>query len=161
MHNAFWLDKLILFIVHSIEQGKLFFFLGIQMFMIQAFLVRRIKVDYYLYMLVMVRIVCLSLFRNALYRYSYFRQGIFLLIPSFIFVGFSSTPRSLYLSLVPYAFSSATVVPTLSTIFSTYGPDNQKGVILGIFRSIGALARALGPITASLCKLIIWTALYG
>lgn len=46
------------------------------------------------------------------------------------------------------------MVPCLTTVISSQGPPDQKGVILGIFRSIGALARALGPISASLSKSI-------
>ena len=30
-----------------------------------------------------------------------------------------------------------------------YGGDDQKGTIMGVFRSLGALARALGPMVAS------------
>lgn len=73
-------------------------------------------------------------------------------VPAFALVGLSSTMPVMSLGLVLYAYSSATVVPTLSTIVSTCGPVEQKGTILGIFRSIGALARALGPLTASICK---------
>ncbi|CAG2103125.1 unnamed protein product, partial [Medioppia subpectinata] len=47
-------------------------------------------------------------------------------------------------------FFVTTVVPCLTTTISSYGPPDQKGVILGIFRSLGALARALGPVSASL-----------
>lgn len=41
---------------------------------------------------------------------------------------------------------AATVVPCLTTLISRNGKPHQKGVIVGIFRSLGALARALGPI---------------
>lgn len=75
------------------------------------------------------------------------------MVPSFLLVGFSSTVTVMSAGLVLYAYASATVVPTLSTLVSTFGPPDQKGTILGIFRSIGALARAIGPLTASFCKL--------
>ena len=45
--------------------------------------------------------------------------------------------------------ASATVVPCLTTLVSMYGGDDQKGTIMGVFRSLGALARALGPVMAS------------
>lgn len=38
----------------------------------------------------------------------------------------------------------------MTTIASKLGPEDQKGTILGIFRSLGALARAVGPIIASI-----------
>lgn len=75
-----------------------------------------------------------------------------MVIPSFLIIGLSTTTTNLYLGLIFYSYSSATVVPTLSTFVSTIGPDHQKGVILGVFRSIGSFARAFGPITASICE---------
>ncbi len=45
--------------------------------------------------------------------------------------------------------ASATVVPCVTTLVSGCGSADQKGTIMGIFRSLGALARALGPIIAS------------
>lgn len=46
--------------------------------------------------------------------------------------------------------ATALVVPCLMTIASQYGSSQQKGAVMGIFRSIGALARAMGPILASI-----------
>lgn len=37
----------------------------------------------------------------------------------------------------------------MTTITSQYGDFHQKGTVLGVFRSLGALARAVGPIVAS------------
>ena len=45
--------------------------------------------------------------------------------------------------------ASATVVPCLTTMISIYGGADQKGTIMGVFRSLGALARAFGPVFAS------------
>lgn len=42
------------------------------------------------------------------------------------------------------------VVPCLMTMASMYGTEQQKGTVMGIFRSLGALARAVGPILASI-----------
>lgn len=36
------------------------------------------------------------------------------------------------------------------TMASEYGSVQEKGTVMGIFRSLGALARALGPILASI-----------
>lgn len=41
------------------------------------------------------------------------------------------------------------VVTCMMTLVTRIGPENQKGVITGTFRSLGALARACGPIIAS------------
>jgi len=52
----------------------------------------------------------------------------------------------LWLSLLPLAVGSAMVMPMLSTIVSlAVGPD-QQGEVLGVFRSLGSLARAIGPL---------------
>ncbi|UXI20434.1 uncharacterized protein NH340_JMT06377 [Sarcoptes scabiei] len=112
----------------SFDQGKLFLFLGILMLIYQGFILRRI---------------------NPKYHYFLLLSGIFLNIPSFVIIAFAYTAESLYFGLIPYAYSSAIVIPTLTTLISSFGPPNQKGVLLGIFRSIGALARALGPLTMS------------
>jgi hypothetical protein len=40
-------------------------------------------------------------------------------------------------------------VTCMTTLTAKYGNFDQKGTVLGIFRSLGALARALGPIVAS------------
>jgi len=37
----------------------------------------------------------------------------------------------------------------MTTIISEYGADSQKGSVLGVFRALGALARAMGPLSAS------------
>lgn len=42
------------------------------------------------------------------------------------------------------------VVPCMMTLASQYGTAAQKGTVMGIFRSLGALARAVGPIFASI-----------
>lgn len=38
----------------------------------------------------------------------------------------------------------------MMTMASEFGRNDQKGTVMGIFRSLGALARALGPIAASI-----------
>ncbi|PSN31736.1 Major facilitator superfamily domain-containing protein 10 [Blattella germanica] len=42
------------------------------------------------------------------------------------------------------------VVPCMMTLVSKLGAHDQKGTVMGIFRSLGALARAIGPIVASI-----------
>lgn len=50
--------------------------------------------------------------------------------------------------IVLFFLASATVVPTLTSLISVVH-ETDKGAVAGVFRSIGALARALGPIFAS------------
>lgn len=48
------------------------------------------------------------------------------------------------------SLATAMVVPCIMTMASEHGSEQQKGAVMGIFRSLGALARALGPIFASI-----------
>uniref|UniRef100_A0A8C9JTM6 Major facilitator superfamily domain containing 10 n=1 Tax=Panthera tigris altaica TaxID=74533 RepID=A0A8C9JTM6_PANTA len=45
--------------------------------------------------------------------------------------------------------SAAVVVPCLSSVVADYGLPRQKGTIMGTLRSLGALARAVGPMVAA------------
>lgn len=53
---------------------------------------------------------------------------------------------------MPCVAATAIVVPCMTTLASQFGTVAQKGTVMGIFRSLGALARAMGPIFASVCK---------
>lgn len=48
--------------------------------------------------------------------------------------------------------ATAMVVPCMTTMASNFGGKDQKGTVMGVYRSLGALARALGPILASIGK---------
>lgn len=112
----------------SLQQGKMFFVIGILMALVQGGYVRRLPPGLEM--------------RTSII-------GMSLLIPSFIMIGLAYHQWVLYTGLLLYAFASATVVPCMSTVISSYGSDDQKGTVLGIFRSLGALARAVGPVVAS------------
>jgi MFS family permease len=56
----------------------------------------------------------------------------------------------LYLGLFFLALGSAMIIPCLTTLVSFYTPSHMQGQSLGIFRSLGALGRVMGPIYASL-----------
>ena len=47
------------------------------------------------------------------------------------------------------AFSIGLALPTLSALVSLYSSESDQGTNLGIFRSAGSLARAIGPLTAA------------
>lgn len=107
-----------------LQQGRMYFFSGLIMIFVHGCVARRIspgKED-----------------RSAII-------GTSLIIPAFILIGISNNIYVLYTGLALYAFASATVVPSLTTIASKFGSHSQKGIVLGIFRSLGSLARAFGP----------------
>ncbi|KAL0979619.1 hypothetical protein UPYG_G00187380 [Umbra pygmaea] len=112
----------------SMQQGKMYFFMGITMALIQGGYARRIKPGHH------IKTV---------------RLAILLLIPAFALIGLATDLKMVYIGLILYSFAAAIVVPCLTTLVSDHGSANQKGTVMGILRSLGALARALGPIVAS------------
>ncbi|CAF0820863.1 unnamed protein product [Brachionus calyciflorus] len=118
---------------NSVQQGKMFLFIGIIMTLIQGGYVRRIKQGSHLKASI---------------------KAIMVLIPSFILVALATNQIVLYLGLLFYTYASAVVVPCFTTISSNYGNEDEKGTITGIFRSLGALARAFGPTFTSI---FYWT----
>jgi MFS family permease len=48
------------------------------------------------------------------------------------------------------AVGSAIIIPCLTALVSLYTPYENQGKSIGIFRSLGALGRVVGPIFASL-----------
>ncbi|XP_038661797.1 major facilitator superfamily domain-containing protein 10 [Scyliorhinus canicula] len=113
---------------NSMQQGKMFFFVGITMALVQGGYARRIKPGD---------------------EIKAVKRAIALLIPAFLIVGWANTVPVLYIGLLFYSFAAAIVIPCLSALVSGYGAANQKGTVMGILRSLGALARALGPILAA------------
>jgi MFS family permease len=71
--------------------------------------------------------------------------GILLTVPGLILTGWTWSTVQLYLGLACLAVGSALVLPSLSALVSRYTPADRQGLALGIFRSLGALARAIGP----------------
>lgn len=118
----------------GMEQGRMFFFIGIIMAAVQGGYVRRIAAG--------------NEQKTA-------TRGILLVIPSFVIIGLAESQFLLYTGLALYSFASATVVPCMTTLISGYGSADQKGKVIGIFRSLGALARALGPFFACV---LYWSA---
>ncbi|KAJ1525797.1 hypothetical protein ONE63_009000 [Megalurothrips usitatus] len=113
----------------SMQQGWMFFAIGLTMAILQGSFVRRVPPT-----------------RTK----STAVLGLFLIIPSFLCVGLATTSLLLYIGLFLFAVSTAMVVPCMTTLVSKLGADHQKGIVMGIFRSLGALARAAGPIVASI-----------
>ncbi|XP_036709605.1 major facilitator superfamily domain-containing protein 10 isoform X4 [Balaenoptera musculus] len=122
------------FLVHqrfqfsSLEQGKMFFFIGLTMATIQGAYARRISPGG---------------------EIAAVKRAVLLLVPAFLLIGWGHTLPVLGLGLLLYSFAAAIVVPCLSSVVAGYGSPGQKGVVMGTLRSLGALARALGPTVAA------------
>ncbi|VDN54623.1 unnamed protein product [Dracunculus medinensis] len=78
--------------------------------------------------------------------------SIALLVPAYLIIAFGTTSLVFYIGLSIYALASAVVVPATTSSVSLLASDNTKGVTLGVFRCLGALARSLGPLFSSSSK---------
>jgi MFS family permease len=76
--------------------------------------------------------------------------GISLTLPGLALVGSAQSSLMLYAGLGLLAVGSALVMPCLSALVSRYTPADRQGFALGVFRSLGALARAIGPFLGGL-----------
>ncbi|XP_034664592.1 major facilitator superfamily domain-containing protein 10 [Drosophila subobscura] len=113
----------------SMDQAKMFLTTGVIMTLIQGSVVRRLP--------------------DAKIK-SYAIFSLYLIVPAFVLVGLAEGSPMLYAGMILFAISTAFAVTCLTTLVSKYGNDDQKGSVLGIFRSLGALARALGPVVGSI-----------
>ncbi|KAM5283832.1 major facilitator superfamily domain-containing protein 10 isoform 4-T8 [Hipposideros larvatus] len=112
----------------SLQQGKMFFFIGLTMATIQGAYARRISPGR---------------------EIAAVKRAILLLVPAFLLIGWGHTLPVLGLGLLLYSFAAAVVVPCLSSVVAGYGSPGQKGTVMGTLRSLGALARAVGPMVAA------------
>jgi MFS family permease len=78
------------------------------------------------------------------------RSGLLTLIPGFIALGAARSAGMLYCGLFLMALGSALSMPALSSLASRYAPGDRQGLALGTNRSLGALARAVGPLVSCL-----------
>ncbi|CCD67837.1 Major facilitator superfamily (MFS) profile domain-containing protein [Caenorhabditis elegans] len=112
----------------NMQQGKVYLFTGLLMLPIQAKYVRKTPIEK----------------QKAVAEF-----GIACIIPAYLLVAVAKTPLVLYAGLFFYAIASATVVTSLTSLVHVIYPQSEKGVLAGIFRSLGCLARALGPVISS------------
>lgn len=76
--------------------------------------------------------------------------GLLCLIPGLLIIGNAYTSAMIYFGLFFLSMGSAMAIPCLTGLVSLYTPSQVQGRSIGIFRSLGALARVIGPIVASL-----------
>lgn len=110
------------------QQGRMLLFIGVMMGIFQGGLVRRVKAG-----------------KEKLIA----TIGLAVIIPSFVIIGLANSTTVLYFGLAIYSLGSAIVVPCLTAMTAAYGRADQKGAVMGTLRSLGSLARAVGPLTSS------------
>jgi MFS family permease len=75
--------------------------------------------------------------------------GIVSLIPGLLLIAAAYSSPMLYAGLFFLAVGSSMIMPCLTTLITFYTPADEQGRSVGIFRSMGALARVVGPIFAA------------
>ncbi len=68
---------------------------------------------------------------------------------AFLVLSQADTEFKFYVSLTFMSLAGGFVNPGMSALVSLYSPANKQGANIGLFRSAGSLARAVGPITAA------------
>jgi MFS family permease len=68
---------------------------------------------------------------------------------AFILLSRAETQLLFYISLAFMALAGGFVNPSLTSLVSLYSSDDKQGFHLGLFRSAGSLARAIGPLIAA------------
>ena len=75
--------------------------------------------------------------------------GMISLIPGLLLISAAFTSTMLYSGLFFLAVGSSMIMPCLTSLVTIYTPSQEQGRSVGIFRSMGALARVVGPIVAA------------
>nr|CAG4643362.1 EOG090X09U7 [Ilyocryptus agilis] len=113
---------------NAAQQGKMLLFIGLLMAIFQGGLVRRVKPGKEKFLALV---------------------GLGVIIPSFVIVGLANSASVFYFGLGLYSLGSAVVIPCLTAMTAAYGRADQKGAVIGTLRSLGSLARAVGPLASS------------
>ena len=79
--------------------------------------------------------------------------GLFTIIPGLILISFAHSTFLLLLGLFFLSAGSAMAIPCLTSLVSLFSPRELQGKSLGIFRSLGAVGRIVGPLAGSI---IFW-----
>ncbi|MCZ6598847.1 MAG: MFS transporter [Planctomycetota bacterium] len=80
--------------------------------------------------------------------------GLAILVPAFVLMAYAGGSGMLYAGLAAMAVGSALAIPCLSALVSRYASAEEQGFVLGTFRSLGALSRAVGPVLGGV---LYWT----
>ena len=76
--------------------------------------------------------------------------GVCSTLPGFLIIGNATSTAMLYGGLLLMTAGSGMTMPSLNSLVSRYTPGDRQGLSLGVFRSLGSLSRAIGPITGGL-----------
>lgn len=111
------------------QNGGMFVFIGFILIIVQGGLVRRLAGP-------------VGEKRLAL-------AGLLFGITAFLTLAMALQLGIFFIALALLALSIGLASPTLSALVSLYSSENDQGVALGVYRSAGSLARAIGPLLAA------------
>ena len=114
----------------AINNGLMFLFIGLVLAFSQgAYVRRKIKTKGEKYFII----------RGLLYQ-----------VIAFAIISISYNSFFLFLGLFFMSLGAAYVLPSLTSLVSLYTPMDEQGRVLGIFRSLGALSRTIGPLIGAI-----------
>ena len=111
------------------QNGGMFVFIGFVLILVQGAIVRRLAGPVGEKRLAVTGIAC----------------GI----AAFLILAVALNLELFFGALALMAFSIGLVSPTLSALVSLYTKEEEQGAAIGVFRSAGSLARAIGPLLAA------------
>lgn len=74
--------------------------------------------------------------------------GVFIGLLAFTLLSISKNETWFYFALFLMSTGVAFISPTLTSLTSLYSSEQDQGFHLGVFRSSGSMARAIGPLIA-------------
>ncbi len=118
-----------------VDNGKLMGFLGVCSIVTQGYIVRKLVGRVAETRLLAIGLLCST-------------AGL-------LGIGFAPTTGVLYAAVAALAFGGGLINPANTGLISLYAGPEEQGRVLGIYRSLGSLARAVTPICAGV---LYWTA---
>ena len=108
----------------SLQNAYMFIFIGVIIALVQGGYVRR-------------KAAIIGEKRTAM-------NGLVTTLPGLMLIAYANNSWMLYAGLFFLATGSSMAIPTLTSLVSLYTPAAEQGRSIGIFRSLGALARVVG-----------------
>lgn len=117
------------FLFTPAQNGGMFVFIGFVLILVQGVIVRRLA--------------------NPVGEKVLAIAGIFCGLNAFLALSAATSLGFFFAGLGLMALSVGLTSPTLSALISLYTKEAEQGAALGVFRSAGSLARAIGPLLAA------------
>ncbi|MGB0745257.1 MAG: MFS transporter [Opitutales bacterium] len=111
------------------QNGGMFVFIGFILILVQGGIVRRLASPVGEKRLALAGLAC----------------GV----AAFLSLAFSMHVGPFFIALAMMGLSIGLVSPTLNALVSLYSSESEQGIYLGVYRSAGSLARAIGPLIAA------------